>query len=146
MLRLPQLPRHAGRVGDHLAACPSTGRLRRRGTAFERVYRPLWKESTARQREQPFVTELIRDADPIDSRQSDVEMRGLSLGRGITVVGDMCMGSALHADGTLHPGATNVDGATIMRLTYRKCVTEYPDLATSAELEYLVLAGEEEER
>ena len=49
--------------GDNLAACPSTGRLRRRGTAFERVYRPLWKESTARQREQPFVTELIRDAE-----------------------------------------------------------------------------------
>ena len=38
--------------GDHLAACSSTGRLRRRGTAFERVYRPLWKESTARERVQ----------------------------------------------------------------------------------------------
>ena len=46
--------------GDHLASCPSTGRLKRRGTAFERVYRPLWNESTAREREQPFVTELIR--------------------------------------------------------------------------------------
>ena len=51
--------------------------------------------------------------------------------------------SELHADGTPHSGATNVDGATIRRLTYRKFVTEYPDLATSAELEYLVLACEE---
>ena len=96
-----------------------------------------------RESEQLFVTELIRDADPIDSRQSDVELRGLSLGRGLPVVGDMCVGSALHADGTPHPGATNIDGTTIRRLTYRKCVTEYPDLATSAELEYLVLASEE---
>ena len=51
--------------------------------------------------------------------------------------------SELHADGTPHSGATNVDGATIRRLTYRKFVTEYPDLATSAELEYLVLACED---
>ena len=34
-------------------------------------------------------------------------------------------------------------GVTIRRLTYSKCVTEDPDLATSAELEYLVLACEE---
>ena len=65
------------------------------------------------------------------------------LGRGLPVVGDMCMGSALHADGSPHPGATNIDGTTIRRLTYRKRVTEYSDLATSAELEYLVLACEE---
>ena len=96
-----------------------------------------------RESEQPFVTELIRDADPSDQRQSDVLLRGRSLGRGLPVVGDMCMGTALHADGTPHPGAANIDGRTIRRLTYRKCVTEYPDLATSAELEYLLLACEE---
>ena len=96
-----------------------------------------------RESEQPFVTELIRDADPSDLLQSDVLLRDLSLGRGLPVVGDMCMGTALHADGTPHPGAANIDGTTIRRLTYRKSVTEYPDLATSAELEYLVLACEE---
>ena len=53
------------------------------------------------------------------------------------------MGPAFHADGTPHPGAANLDGTTIQRFTYRKWVTEYPDLATSAELEYLVLAFEE---
>ena len=89
------------------------------------------------------ITELIRNADPTDSRQSDVELRGLSLGRGLPVVGDMCMGSALHAEGTPYPGAANIDGTTIRRLTYRKRVTVYSDLATSAELEYLVLACED---
>ena len=56
------------------------------------------------------------------------------------------MGSALDADGTPHPGATIVDEATIRRLTYNKCVAEYPDLATSAEVAYLVLACEGGER
>ena len=92
--------------GNLLAACPSTGRLRRRGTAFERIYRPLWQDSTAREREQPFVTEPIRDADPTDVRQSDVELRGLTQGRGLPVVGDTCMGRALHVDDTPHPGAS----------------------------------------
>ena len=36
-----------------------------------------------------------------------------------------------------------MDGATIKRLTYNKRVTEYSDLATSPQLEYLVLACEE---
>ena len=33
-------------------------------------------------------------------------------------------------------GASTVDGATIDRLTHRKRVTEYPDLATSPQIEY----------
>ena len=53
------------------------------------------------------------------------------------------MESALHADGTPHPGACNVYGATIKRLTYNERVTEYLDLATSPQIEYLVLACEE---
>ena len=75
--------------------------------------------------------DLLSDADPTDLRKSDFEIRGCALGRGIPVVCDMCMGSALHSDGTPYAGASTVDGATIDRLTHRKRVTEYPDLATS---------------
>ena len=85
----------------------------------------------------------LQNLQKTDERQSDVSLRGLRLGRGLPVVGDMCMGSALHADGTPHPGASNVDGATIRRLTYNKRVTNYSDLATSPQLVYLVLAVEE---
>lgn len=129
--------------GDHLAACSATGFLRRRGTAFERVYRPIWHEAGVRAREQPHVTTLLFDADPTDERKSDVELRGCALGRGLPVVCDMCMGSALHADGSPHPGASNFDSRTIERLTYDKRVTNYSDLATSPQIEYLVLACEE---
>ena len=37
----------------------------------------------------------------------------------------------------------NLNGATIKRLTHNKRVTEYSDLATSPQIEYLVLACEE---
>ena len=68
------------RFGDHLAACPSTGLLKRRGTAFERVYRPIWKEAGVCETPQPFVKDLISDADPADLRQSDFEIRGCAFG------------------------------------------------------------------
>ena len=66
------------------------------------------------ERPKPFVKELLSDADPTDLRKSDFEIRVCALGRGLPVVCDMCMGCALHADGTTHPGASNVDGATII--------------------------------
>ena len=86
--------------GDHLNACRFTGLLGRRGTAFERVYRSIWKTAGVRERPQPFVKGLISDADPADLRQFDFEIRGCALGRGLLVMCDMCMGSAVHADGT----------------------------------------------
>ena len=46
-------------------------------------------------------------------RQSDVFIRGMSIGNGQPVVGDMCMGSALHADGRPYPHATAEDGKAI---------------------------------
>ena len=49
-------------------------------------------------------------------------------------MGDMCMSSALHADGTPWAGATNRDGEATDRMRYRKCITEYSDLATSLEI------------
>ena len=110
--------------GDRLAACPSTGLLRRRGTAFERVYRPIWKEAGVREKPKPSVKELISDADPADMRQSDFEIRGCARRQDLPVVCDMCMGSSLHADGTPHPGPCNVGGTTIKSLTHNKRVTE----------------------
>ena len=107
------------------------------------MYRPICKEAGVREKPTPSVKELIFDADPVDMRQSDFEIRGCALGRGLPVVCDMCMGTALHADGTPHPGACNVDGATIKRLTHNQRVTEYSDLATSPQIEYLVLACED---
>ena len=53
------------------------------------------------------------------------------------------MSTALHADGTPWAGAANRDGEATDRMRYRKCVTEYSNLATSSEILYLVLSCEE---
>ena len=45
--------------GDHSAACPRTGALRRRGAAVERAFRPLWEEAPVHASEHPLVHELV---------------------------------------------------------------------------------------
>ena len=45
--------------GDYGAAWPRDGRLRRRGAAVERAFRPLWAESTVQASEHPLVRELV---------------------------------------------------------------------------------------
>ena len=129
--------------GDHLSSCPWTGRLKRRGTAVEHSFRPLWREAPIRVGEQPFVRNLLAAADPQDERQADAVIRGASLGQGLPVVVDCTMNCAIHADGTPWPGASTIDGTANRRGEYRKRVLEYPDLATSSQIEYLVLAVEE---
>ena len=128
--------------GDHPAACPRTGALRRRGAAVERAFRPLWEESTVHASEHPLVRELVPTVPGSDGRQADVFVRGMSLGRGLPVVGDMCMGSAIHMNGTPCPGASTADGKAIDRLT-RLEHNKYHELVASDRVHYVVLACEE---
>ena len=73
--------------GDHPAACPWTGSLRRRGAALERAFRPLWSEAGVHAQEHPLVRELVPGIRAGDNRKSDVVVRGLRLGGGLPVVG-----------------------------------------------------------
>ena len=58
------------------------------------------------------------------------------------MVGDMCMVSALHSDGTPWAGADDYDGVAIDRgVTYK--YDTYPELAHSDRVRFLVLACEE---
>ena len=143
--------------GDHPAACPRTGALRRRGSAFERAWRPLWAEAPVDASEHPLVNAIVPTVAAADQRQADVFVRGMSIGNGRPVVGDMCMGSAMHADGRpwtkreprtadgrrgrLTNAATD-DGVTIARLTDQKH-NDYPELVASDRARYVVLACEE---
>ena len=61
--------------------------------------------------------ELVPTVSEADGRQADVFVRGMSIGNGLPVVGDMCMGSALHANGRPYTEAATVDGKAIERLT-----------------------------
>ena len=103
--------------GDHGAACTRTGELKRRGSAVERAWRPLWEEAPVQASEHPLVHDLVPTVPAWDGRQADVFVRGLSIGNGRPVVGDMCMGSAPHVNGTPYAHAATEDGKAIERLT-----------------------------
>ena len=90
-------------------------------------------------REQPLVRELVPTVSQRDGRQADVFIRGMRIGNGMPVVGDMCMGSALHANGTPHDDAATVDGKTIERLTRDK-YNKYSELVASDRVRYVMLA------
>ena len=109
---------------------------------MERAFRPLWEEAPVQASEHPLVRELVPSVPESDGRQADVFVRGMSIGNGLPVVGDMCMGSALHANGTPYTDAAVEDGKAIDRLTDQKH-DKYPELVASDRVHYVVLACEE---
>ena len=90
----------------------------------------------------PLMHELVPTVPETDGRQADVFVRGMSIGHGLPVVGDMCMGSVLHANGRPYPEAATVDGKAIDCLTREKH-NKYPELVASDRVHYVVLACEE---
>ena len=109
---------------------------------MERAFRPLWAEAPVQASEHPLVRELVPTVPASDGRQADVFVRGMSNGRGLPVVGDMCMGSVLHMDGSPYPDAAEEDGQAIARLTDQK-YDKYSELVLSDRVHYVVLACEE---
>ena len=93
-------------------------------------FRPLWSEASVHAQEHPLVRELVPGIRAGDNRQSDVVVRSLRLGGGLPVVGDMCMMSALHQDGTPWAGAEDYDGMAIERGIAAENST-YPELVPS---------------
>ena len=65
----------------------------------------------------------------------------MSIGSGRPVVGDLCMGSALHVNGTPYAHAATEDAKAIERVTRQK-QNEYPELIASDRIRYVVLACE----
>jgi len=89
-----------------------------------------------------LVHDLVPTVPAWDGRQADVFVRGMSIGSGRPVVGDMCMGSALHVNGTPYAHAATEDAKAIERLTRQKH-NDYPELVASDRIRYVVLACEE---
>ena len=60
--------------------------------------------------EHPLVHDLVPTVPAWDGKQADVFVRGMSIGNGRPVVGDMCMGNALHVNSTPYAHASAEDG------------------------------------
>ena len=109
---------------------------------MERAFRPLWEEAPVDASEHPLVRELVSSVPESDGRQADVFVRGMAIGNGLPVVGDMCMGSVLHANGTPYTDAATVDGQAIERLTDQEH-DKFPEVIAADQIPYVVLVCKE---
>ena len=129
-------------LGDHWAACPRSGRLRRRARPLERTWARVLREGGARVAENV----LLRDSNlegiaPTDGRQLEIVATGLPLEQGVPLGCDVTMVSPLHADGSAWAGADSEAGVALARAEAAKAAT-YPELVGSARLRLVTLACE----
>ena len=128
-------------LGDHNAACPSTGLLARRAGPIERMWTRVAREAGGR----VVHKQLLRDTnlglrDPGDRRQLDMVAYGLTR-HGAALGCDATIVSPLTRMGAPQGQAASSDGDAIRRAERRKRRT-YPELADSPMLSLVVLACE----
>ena len=128
--------------GDHYAACPTTGRLRRRAGPMEVALGRVLRETRARVVPNARLRELgVRAAPRQDDRNIEAAAYGLPLHHGLPMLLDITMASLLHANGTPVRGAAATDGVAIGIAEQRKW-RRYPELQSSREARLVVVACE----
>ena len=128
--------------GDHYAACPTTGRLRRRAGPMEVALRRVLREAGARVVPNARLRELgVRGAPRHDDRNIEAAAYGLPLHHGLPMLLDITMASPLHANGTPVRGAAATAGVAIGIAEQRKW-RRYPELQSSREARLVVVACE----
>ena len=129
-------------LGDHRAACPVSGRLRRRAKPMELAWSAIFAEAGAVVADQVLLRDTnIEGIASGDRRQIDFVAWGV---RGFSrpICGDATIVSPLHSDGTPYALTPDIDGASFLRAVARKEAT-YPELARQNQYgELTVLACE----
>ena len=119
--------KHIDVYGDHYAACPRSGRLRRRAGPFEVAVRRVLREAGAR-----VVPNMrLRDAGIRGARSGDaIEAAafGLPLSPGVPIFVDITLVSPLGADGQARRGAADTDGVAIAGLATCNVALPLPPL------------------
>ena len=133
---------HMDTKGDHYAACPTTGQLRRRAGPMEVALRRVLREAGARVVPNARLRDLgVRGAPRNDDRNIEAAAFGLPVCHGVPLLVDITMVSPLHADGTPLRGAAATDGVAI-GVAERRKERRYPELVQTQDAELIVLACE----
>ena len=129
-------------LGDHLASCMRTGRVRRRAKPLERTWARVFREAGGRVLENVFLRDMgIPGVGARDGRRLEVIATGLPLYGGVPLAVDATLVSPLHADGTPWPGADAGAGVALRRGERDKDTT-YPELVGSPLARLTTLACE----
>ena len=128
-------------LGRHLAACPRTGRLRKRASPIERMLARICREAGARVRFNAFLRDMNVHVRADDERRIEVLAQDLPCFGGAQLAIDVTLRSALRSSGEPQPHAADVDGAILLEARRDKEAT-YPELASSTRCRLVVLALE----
>ena len=127
-------------LGDR-AACPSTGRLKKRAIPFERVLARVCREAGARVRFNAFMRDMNIGVGATDARRIEVLVQDLPCFGGAQLAVDVTLRCALTRTGEPHPHAADVDGAVLVKARHDKKTT-YPELLNSGRCRLVVVAIE----
>ena len=127
--------------GRHRAACPKTGRLKKRAVPPECAVARMCREAGATVRRNAKLKDLNLGVSQSDGRHVKVLAQGLPCYGGRPMVVDVTLRHGLTAEGLPHPGAATRDGAVAERARQDKEDT-YPELVGSSRCKLVVVAVE----
>ncbi|CAK0888856.1 unnamed protein product, partial [Prorocentrum cordatum] len=128
--------------GDHRAACPTAGVLKKRGAPLEKAAARICREAGARVAENQFLRDLNVDGVGAgDGPRLEVIANGLPLWGGAQLAVDATLVCPLGRDGAAHPRTADEDGAWIREARRRK-ETTYPELLDARRCRLVVMALE----
>ena len=128
-------------VGRQRAACPRTGRLKRRATPIERMVARIFWEAGAQVRYNAYFRDTNIEVSTMDELRVEVLAQDLPCFGGAQLAVDVTLVSASCSTGEPQPHAAEVDGAVLGRAPHVKEATN-PELAASERGRLVVLAIE----
>ena len=114
--------------GRHSAACPRSGRSKKRATPIERVLAHVCREAGARVTFNAFLRDMNVGVPASDGRRIEVFAQDLPCYAGTQLAIDITLRALLTSAGEAHPGAADTDGAVLIQARRDK-ETTYPELA-----------------
>jgi hypothetical protein len=129
-------------LGDHRAACSTSGRLHPRSKPLERALARVCREAGARVATNMFLRDLnLANISPLDGRQIEICANGLPLWGGQQLAIDATIVGALRRDGRSQPGASRRDGVQL-QVARRRKERAYPELTDAPRCRLVVFATE----
>ena len=127
--------------GRHRAACPKTGRLKKRAGPLESALARVCREAGATVKTNVYLKDLNLGVSANDKRNVEVVALGLPLHNGAQLAVDVTLRTPLTAEGLPRPGATRV-GGSVAEAARRDKEATYPELVHSKRCRLVVVALE----
>ena len=128
-------------LGDHLASCMKSGRVKLRANKLESCWAQVFREAGGRVVPNTQIRNLNLWVDPADTRRVEFAVYGLPLFHGVPLLCDVTQVSPLQADGTPHNKCCTTAGVCLERAEDRKRKT-YKEAETNHTVKLVTLACE----